>query len=224
MSGEPRVTLKMIVNAVAWAFDVPAHMIAYNRRAKEYVTARQAVCWLARELTPLSMPEIGRRLGDRDHTTILHAIGRAQGRLDTDDDFAERVGQARQMVMRTSGGDKRWRDADPVEAASRVMDGVAPREAGRLSIDEIVAVAARLLDLEDVAATTYQLLAQLDELARLRSRAFDSEARLRMAQLAASSAALSDALADALQGLGYEYAEPPEPDQETAREHADPQP
>lgn len=210
MSELPPVTVKMICHAVAHAFSFPVHQIAHRRRAAENNDARMAVCWLAHDLTPLSYPEIGRRLGNRDHTTILHAVQRAKGRLVEDAEWAGRVATARSFVisMAASSDVRRLEDADPVAAAERVMTGDPPREAIRLSTDEIVALSARAVALEEVAATTYQLLAHLDEYDRLRPRLWDPAARARANDIARTSRALSDAIAEALQGLGYEYADP----------------
>ncbi len=44
------------------------------RRYRAIVVPRQIAMWLARKLTPLSMPQIGKVFGDRDHTTVLHAV------------------------------------------------------------------------------------------------------------------------------------------------------
>ena len=50
-------------------------MLARDRRP-EVATARQVAMYLARELTDHSLPEIGRGLGGRNHSTVLHAISR----------------------------------------------------------------------------------------------------------------------------------------------------
>ena len=68
------VTINGIKTVVANRFGVPIkEMIGRGRRA-EVVLPRQIIAYLARELTPCSLPEIGRKLGDRDHTTVLHAV------------------------------------------------------------------------------------------------------------------------------------------------------
>jgi len=54
---------------------VPWPALCGPRRAREYVIPRQALMWLAKKhCAHMSLPEIGRRLGGRDHTTILHGI------------------------------------------------------------------------------------------------------------------------------------------------------
>jgi chromosomal replication initiator protein len=46
------------------------------RRAREVARPRQVAMYLAKKLTPRSLPEIGRRFGGRDHTTVMHAVKR----------------------------------------------------------------------------------------------------------------------------------------------------
>jgi chromosomal replication initiator protein len=212
MSGA--VSIRMILRAVAVAYDIPAHAIAHHRRNRERVRARDAVCLLARELTSYSYPQIGRLLGNRDHTTIMDAAGRATALLAEDEAFARRFAMARETVLSSLGTAARWQDADAVAAAARVMGDNPWRVATDLSVDEIVAVAARAVALEHVAATTYQLLAHLDEHERLRPRFRDPAVQARRCDLLRSCRAMSDSLADVLQGLGYEYAEPEAPSQQ----------
>jgi chromosomal replication initiator protein len=45
-----------------------------ERRGDGIAMARQIAMYLARHLTPASLPEIGRRIANRDHTTVLHAV------------------------------------------------------------------------------------------------------------------------------------------------------
>ena len=60
------------------------------RRARDVARPRQIAMYLAKRLTPRSLPEIGRRFGGRDHTTVIHAIKRikelraADSELDSD--------------------------------------------------------------------------------------------------------------------------------------------
>ena len=47
-----------------------------DRRTRAVARPRQAAMWLAKQLTTRSLPDIGRRFGGRDHTTVIHAVRR----------------------------------------------------------------------------------------------------------------------------------------------------
>jgi chromosomal replication initiator protein len=55
-----------------------------QRRHRSVVWPRQIGMYLAKHLTARSLPEIGRRFGNRDHTTVLHAIRKIEGQLTGD--------------------------------------------------------------------------------------------------------------------------------------------
>lgn len=61
------------------------------RRARDFAHPRQIAMYLSSELTPKSLPEIGRRFGGRDHTTVIHAIKAVKGRIATDPEIAADV-------------------------------------------------------------------------------------------------------------------------------------
>lgn len=63
-----------IVYRMCVAYNVTPAEIKSETRNKYVVIARQAICYWARRLTGMSYPQIGRLVGNRDHTTILHAI------------------------------------------------------------------------------------------------------------------------------------------------------
>jgi hypothetical protein len=72
------VTIPRVVRAVAAEFGVLASDITGRKRTRPYVVPRQIAMYLARKLTNLSLPHIGRRMGGFDHSTILHGIGRGE--------------------------------------------------------------------------------------------------------------------------------------------------
>jgi chromosomal replication initiator protein len=71
---KPRMTVKRIQEVAAAYYGIPLMEMTSSRRAAHIAQPRQVAMYLARELTPLSLPSIGRFFGDRDHTTILHGI------------------------------------------------------------------------------------------------------------------------------------------------------
>lgn len=69
----PVPSLDFIKRVVARAYGLSVIDIESSRRTQPIVRPRQIVCYLSATMTRRSLPAIGRALGDRDHTTILHA-------------------------------------------------------------------------------------------------------------------------------------------------------
>ncbi len=84
-----------IQSAVAEHFGVAIIDLMSCRQDKLAVTARHVAMYLSRTLTPYSLPQIGRRFGGRDHTTVLNAVRRIYERAAADPDFGERVASLR---------------------------------------------------------------------------------------------------------------------------------
>jgi len=73
--GRPRgpVSVARIQQAVAEAYGVPVEKMKARGRSSQIALARQVAMYFAREMTPLSLAQIGEHFGGRDHTTVLHA-------------------------------------------------------------------------------------------------------------------------------------------------------
>jgi chromosomal replication initiator protein len=79
---EPRrIKIEDILKVVSRHFGVSKGDILSQRRHRSVVWPRQIGMYLAKQLTARSLPEIGRRFGGRDHTTVLHAIRKIEGEL-----------------------------------------------------------------------------------------------------------------------------------------------
>jgi len=74
--GERKLTVDEIQKAVADHFGLKQADLTSACRARAVARPRQAAMWLAKQLTTRSLPDIGRRFGGRDHTTVLHAVRR----------------------------------------------------------------------------------------------------------------------------------------------------
>jgi chromosomal replication initiator protein len=68
------------------------------RRARAVARPRQVAMYLAKQLTSRSLPEIGRKFGNRDHTTVMHAVARVAELMEQDSEFQERVELLRGML------------------------------------------------------------------------------------------------------------------------------
>ncbi len=75
-SHEKKVTIDDIQRRVADYYHLKLADLLSARRAREVARPRQVAMYLAKRLTPRSLPEIGRRFGNRDHTTVMHAVKR----------------------------------------------------------------------------------------------------------------------------------------------------
>ncbi len=69
-----RVTIDEIQRKVSDHYRIRQSEMTSARRAREVARPRQIAMYLAKQLTPRSLPEIGRRFGGRDHTTVIHAV------------------------------------------------------------------------------------------------------------------------------------------------------
>ena len=77
-SGEKRITIDDIQKATADHYGMKQADLLSERRNRAVARPRQAAMWLAKQLTTRSLPDIGRRFGGRDHTTVLHAVRRIE--------------------------------------------------------------------------------------------------------------------------------------------------
>ncbi|UNU44837.1 chromosomal replication initiator protein DnaA [Sphingopyxis sp. YF1] len=73
-SARPRITIDEIQRAVCAHYKLDKSEMASKRRVRAIARPRQVAMYLAKELTPRSYPEIGRRFGGRDHSTVIHAV------------------------------------------------------------------------------------------------------------------------------------------------------
>jgi len=79
------LSVDQIIEDVAQFYNLETKDLLGRRRSKDIVTARQMAMYLAREETNASLPQIGRALGGRDHTTVLHGYGKIRAQVEEDD-------------------------------------------------------------------------------------------------------------------------------------------
>lgn len=70
-----------IQRAVAKTYGIPLLEMFSARRGWEVSHPRQVAMYLSKQLTPLSFPNIGKHFGDRDHTTVMHAVAAVEKRI-----------------------------------------------------------------------------------------------------------------------------------------------
>lgn len=98
-SGEPkRVRIEDIQRIVARHYNVSKTELLSNRRTRTIVKPRQIAMYLAKVMTPRSLPEIGRRFGGRDHTTVLHAVRKIEDLSGNDNTLAQELELLRRLI------------------------------------------------------------------------------------------------------------------------------
>jgi len=93
-----RVTIEEIQKKVAAHFNIRTSDMHSARRARSVARPRQVAMYLAKQLTSRSLPEIGRKFGGRDHTTVMHAVKKVDELRERDATFAEDVELLRRML------------------------------------------------------------------------------------------------------------------------------
>ncbi len=94
-----RVKIEDIQKLVATHYNVSRADILSSRRTANVVRPRQIAMYLSKVLTLRSLPEIGRRFGGRDHTTVLHAVRKIEGLTGSDRSLSEEVELLKRMLL-----------------------------------------------------------------------------------------------------------------------------
>lgn len=93
-----KITVKEIIRVVCNYYHVTPLDIVSARRTLNVMIPRQIVMYLAREMTPMSTPQIGARLGNRDHSTVIHGAKKIERRIAADVRIAEAVSNIRSRL------------------------------------------------------------------------------------------------------------------------------
>jgi chromosomal replication initiator protein len=96
---ERRVTIDEIQRRVAEHFNIRLSEMTSERRARAVARPRQVAMYLAKQLTTRSLPEIGKKFGGRDHTTVMHAVRKIEELALADAALAEDVELLRRMLQ-----------------------------------------------------------------------------------------------------------------------------
>ncbi len=97
-ANDRRVTIEEIQKKVAEHFNIRLVDMHSARRARAVARPRQVAMYLSKQLTARSLPEIGRKFGGRDHTTVMHAVKKVEELRSTDNSFHEDVELLKRML------------------------------------------------------------------------------------------------------------------------------
>jgi chromosomal replication initiator protein len=96
-------SVEEIQQRVAEGFGISRAELVGTSRAATPLRARQVAIFLTRELTDLSLPQIGRLYGGRDHSTVLNSLRRVEASLGEDDELSQRVRELRRAIHSPGG-------------------------------------------------------------------------------------------------------------------------
>jgi chromosomal replication initiator protein len=99
-----RTPVEEIQQRVSAAFGISRAELVGSTRAATPLSARQVAIYLTRQMTDLSLPQIGRLYGGRDHSTVLNSIRRAEARFSEDATLAAQVKELRAAIHNSSTG------------------------------------------------------------------------------------------------------------------------
>ncbi|ACE98563.1 chromosomal replication initiator protein DnaA [Rhodopseudomonas palustris TIE-1] len=94
-----RIKIEDIQRIVARQYNVSRSDLLSSRRTANVVRPRQVAMYLAKTLTLRSLPEIGRRFGGRDHTTVLHAVRKIEGLVSKDTTLSDEVESLKRQLQ-----------------------------------------------------------------------------------------------------------------------------
>ena len=80
-AAKPPVTAERIIDLTAEMFGFEIDQITGGSRRRPLVDARQVAMYVTRGMTDLSFPDIGKAFGNRDHTTVMHAVRKIEARM-----------------------------------------------------------------------------------------------------------------------------------------------
>ncbi len=93
-----RVRIEDILRIVSRHYKVPRNELLSARRSRDVVRPRQIAMYLAKALTSRSLPEIGRRFGGRDHTTVLHSVRKVEQMIKDDLELGQEIELLKRML------------------------------------------------------------------------------------------------------------------------------
>tara|TARA_B100000161_G_scaffold258820_1_gene224150 strand:- start:3778 stop:5166 length:1389 start_codon:yes stop_codon:yes gene_type:complete len=93
------VTVDKIQNVVSNYFNIALSEMLSQRRSRPLARPRQIAMYLAKKMTTRSLPEIGRRFANRDHTTVIHAVKTITRLSEQDDEMKKNINQIKTLLL-----------------------------------------------------------------------------------------------------------------------------
>ena len=93
------ITVDKIQNIVSNYFNIAISEMLSQRRSRPLARPRQIAMYLAKKMTSRSLPEIGRRFANRDHTTVIHAVKTITRLSEHDDEMKKNINQIKSLLL-----------------------------------------------------------------------------------------------------------------------------
>jgi chromosomal replication initiator protein len=93
------ITVDKIQNVVSSYFNIPLSEMLSQRRSRPLARPRQIAMFLAKKMTTRSLPEIGRRFANRDHTTVIHAVKTITRLSEHDDEMKRNINHIKSLLL-----------------------------------------------------------------------------------------------------------------------------
>jgi len=97
-SSNRRITIDEIQNKVSNYYNLKIEDLTSSRRIRSFARPRQVAMYLSKKLTTRSLPEIGRKFGGRDHTTVIHAVKKIEQLKEENSKFDEDINLITQII------------------------------------------------------------------------------------------------------------------------------
>ena len=97
-----KITPNQIINSVAVYFEIPISDISGQSRRKSAMEPRQIVIFLLREMLGMSYPDIGEKLGKRDHTTIIHSYEKISKEINKNHSLNQKIILLKEIINENS--------------------------------------------------------------------------------------------------------------------------
>ncbi len=94
------ITVDKIQNTVSGFFNISLNEMLSQRRSRPLARPRQIAMYLSKKLTTRSLPEIGRRFANRDHTTVIHAVKTITKLLQENEEMSKNINQITSLLLK----------------------------------------------------------------------------------------------------------------------------
>ena len=92
------INIDSIKEKIVEYFQIRLSDLSSNRRSRNIVLPRQIAMYISRELTDLSLPEIGASFGGKDHTTVMHACTKIKEKINSSNNFKEIIDKIKELI------------------------------------------------------------------------------------------------------------------------------